>query len=84
MNKRLTVIPKLPDEASERAFWETKDSTGHVNWQKGKVTAAAFARLHKNGCQCPRPPGAGCAVSVTHQGSVAGEGAGITRTLNAL
>jgi predicted DNA binding CopG/RHH family protein len=38
MNKRLKAIPKFPDEASERAFWETKDSTDYLDWQKAKVT----------------------------------------------
>ena len=38
MNKRLKAIPKFPDEASERAFWETKDSTDYLDWQKANVT----------------------------------------------
>ena len=37
MSKRLKTVPKFPDEASERAFWETKDSTDYLDWQKAKV-----------------------------------------------
>jgi len=38
MSKRLKAIPKFPDEASEREFWETKDSTDYLDWQKAKAT----------------------------------------------
>jgi hypothetical protein len=30
MSKRLKAVAKFPDEASERAFWETKGSTGSI------------------------------------------------------
>jgi predicted DNA binding CopG/RHH family protein len=39
MNKRLKTIPKFPNEASERAFWEKNDSTAYVDWKKAERTA---------------------------------------------
>jgi predicted DNA binding CopG/RHH family protein len=38
MSKRLKAIPTFPDEASERAFWEKKDSTDYLDWRKSQVT----------------------------------------------
>ena len=34
MNKRLKPIPKFANEAAERAFWESHDSTVYVDWSK--------------------------------------------------
>jgi predicted DNA binding CopG/RHH family protein len=34
MNKRLKPIPKFANEAAERAFWESHDSTDYVDWSK--------------------------------------------------
>ena len=28
------TIPKFADEAQERAFWESHDSTEHLDWSK--------------------------------------------------
>ena len=36
MNKRLKSIPSFPNEAAERKFWETHDSTEYVDWSKAK------------------------------------------------
>jgi predicted DNA binding CopG/RHH family protein len=36
MNKPTNAIPKFADEAQERAFWETHDSTGHLDWSKAR------------------------------------------------
>ncbi len=33
MKKR---IPKFKNEDEEREFWATHDSTGYINWSKGK------------------------------------------------
>ena len=43
MNKRLGAIPKFPNEAAERAFWEKHDSTAYVDWQKAQP--AGFPNL---------------------------------------
>jgi predicted DNA binding CopG/RHH family protein len=36
MTKKLKPIPKFADEAEERAFWESHDSTDYVDWSKAK------------------------------------------------
>jgi len=39
MNKQPKTIPKFASEAQERAFWETHNSTDHLDWTKAqKVT----------------------------------------------
>jgi predicted DNA binding CopG/RHH family protein len=39
--KTLATIPRFADEASERAFWESQDSSAYVDWSKArKVTFA--------------------------------------------
>lgn len=39
MNKPTKAVPPFADEAQERAFWETHDSTEHLDWSKaGKVS----------------------------------------------
>ena len=30
------AIPKFKTEAQERAYWETHDSSGHLDWTKAK------------------------------------------------
>ena len=36
MKKELKPIPAFRDEAAERLFWETHDSTDYVDWSKAK------------------------------------------------
>ena len=36
MNKKLKDIPKFADEAEEREFWLTHDTTDYVDWSKAK------------------------------------------------
>jgi predicted DNA binding CopG/RHH family protein len=36
MSKRLKSIPKFRSEAEERRFWETHDSSDHVDWSKAE------------------------------------------------
>jgi len=36
MNKKLKSIPKFSDEAAERRFWETHDSSDYVDWSKAE------------------------------------------------
>ena len=40
MTKKLKPIPRFKSEAEEREFWESRDSTGYVDWQ-----AAEHARF---------------------------------------
>ena len=34
MNKLTKPIPKFANVAQERAYWETHDSTAHIDWSK--------------------------------------------------
>jgi len=43
MNKKLKPTPKFTSEAQERAYWETHDSSDHIDW--GKAERARFAKL---------------------------------------
>ena len=36
MNKKFKSIPKFRNEAAERKFWETHDSTDYVDWSKAE------------------------------------------------
>ena len=36
MNKPTKAIPIFDTEAQERAYWETHDSTEHLDWTKAK------------------------------------------------
>lgn len=43
MNKTLKPIPAFADEAEERRFWETHDSTEYLDWSKAE--RVRFPRL---------------------------------------
>jgi predicted DNA binding CopG/RHH family protein len=36
MNKERKAIPKFRNEAEERRFWETHDSSGLIDWSKAE------------------------------------------------
>lgn len=36
MNKKLKPIPRFRNEAAERKFWKTHDSTDYVDWSKAR------------------------------------------------
>ena len=36
MSKRLKPVPKFKNEAEERKFWESHDSTPYVDWSKAQ------------------------------------------------
>jgi predicted DNA binding CopG/RHH family protein len=36
MNKKLKSIPKFRSEAEERRFWETRDSSNYIDWNKAE------------------------------------------------
>jgi len=36
MNKKLKFIPKFRNEAVERRFWKTHDSSNYVDWKKAE------------------------------------------------
>ena len=33
------AIPKFANEAAERAYWESHDSTDHLDWSKAKMAS---------------------------------------------
>jgi predicted DNA binding CopG/RHH family protein len=35
MNKKLKSVPKFRNEAEERRFWQTHDSSDYIDWTKG-------------------------------------------------
>ena len=36
MNSKTRAIPTFAEEAQERAYWESHDSTEHVDWSKAQ------------------------------------------------
>ncbi len=36
MSKKPKSVPKFRSEAKERRFWETRDSSNHVDWSKAE------------------------------------------------
>ena len=36
MNKQRKVVPQFANEAEERVFWETHDSTDFIDWTKAQ------------------------------------------------
>ena len=36
MSKAAKPVPTFATEADERAFWESNDSTGHIDWSKAE------------------------------------------------
>jgi predicted DNA binding CopG/RHH family protein len=36
MSKQMKTIPKFKNEAEERKFWESHDSTEHLDWGKAE------------------------------------------------
>jgi predicted DNA binding CopG/RHH family protein len=36
MSKPTKAIPRFKNEAEERAFWESQDSTAYVDWSKAR------------------------------------------------
>jgi predicted DNA binding CopG/RHH family protein len=33
------TVPKFANEAAERAYWESHDSSSHLDWSKAKLSA---------------------------------------------
>ncbi|OGT79753.1 MAG: hypothetical protein A3H91_06245 [Gammaproteobacteria bacterium RIFCSPLOWO2_02_FULL_61_13] len=38
MSKQAKVVPKFANEAEERVFWETHDSTEYLDWSKARTS----------------------------------------------
>ena len=42
MTRKLKPVPSFASEAEERTFWETHDSTDHVDWSKARPKKPSF------------------------------------------
>ena len=51
MNKQLKTIPHFANEAEERTYWETHDSTSFVDWSKAKKVS--LPKLQPTTCSIP-------------------------------
>lgn len=60
MNQQLESVPAFASEAEERAFWESHDSAGYVNWDDAVV--AIFPSLPPAPAE-ERAAGAGAAMA---------------------
>ena len=50
MRKQLKPVPVFKDEAQERKFWETHDSTDYLDWSKAeRVRVCASGRGRQGG-----------------------------------
>jgi hypothetical protein len=47
VKKKLKRIPKFRNEAEERRFWETHDSTEYVDWSKARRVRFPNLKLSK-------------------------------------
>lgn len=43
MSKPKKIVPEFKSETEERAFWETHDSSGYIDWKQAQT--ATFPRL---------------------------------------
>jgi predicted DNA binding CopG/RHH family protein len=57
MPKRLKPIPHFESEADERAFWETHDSTDHVDWSKAERVVLPNLKLSTTSISLRLPVG---------------------------
>nr|WP_293606051.1 BrnA antitoxin family protein [Polaromonas sp. UBA4122] len=65
MNKQTKTVPTFVNEAQERAFWETHDSTEYLDWSKARkvtlpnlkpTTKTISLRLPQHTCWTPSKP----------------------------
>jgi hypothetical protein len=45
MNAKLKSVPKFRNEAEERRFWDTHNSSNHVNWSRSECVRLANLKL---------------------------------------
>jgi len=57
MAKKLKPIPKFRNEAEERKFWETHDSTGYVDWSKARRARLPNLKLSTTASSLRLPQG---------------------------
>ena len=57
MNKPLKRVPKFRNEAAERKFWETHDSTEYVDWSKAQRARFPNLKLSTTAISLRMPQG---------------------------
>jgi predicted DNA binding CopG/RHH family protein len=57
MAKKLKPIPKFRNEAEERKFWETHDSTGYADWSKARRARLPNLKLSTTAISLRLPQG---------------------------
>jgi len=57
MKKKLKPIPRFANEAEERKFWETHDSTDYVDWSKAQRMRFPNLRLSTTAISLRLPQG---------------------------
>lgn len=57
MAKKLKPIPKFRNEAEERKFWETHDSTGYADWSKARHARLPNLKLSTTAISLRLPQG---------------------------
>jgi hypothetical protein len=53
MNKTLKPFPAFADEAEERHFWESNDSTDYLDWDKACPISSPRQRFRSAGIRAP-------------------------------
>ena len=57
MSKKLKPVPRFRNEAEEREFWETHDSTDYVDWSKAKRVSFPNLKLSTQSISLRLPQG---------------------------
>jgi predicted DNA binding CopG/RHH family protein len=57
MSKKLKPIPRFRNEAEERKFWETHDSTNYVDWSKAQRVRLPNLKLSTTAISLRLPQG---------------------------
>jgi len=57
MSKKLKPIPRFRNEAEERKFWETHDSTDYVDWSKAQRVRLPNLKLSTTAISLRLPQG---------------------------
>ena len=76
MNRQRKPIPVFESEVEERAFWESHDSTGHVDWSKAQRIRPSNLKQSTKPISPPplQPAPDGLASATPPQGGSDGEG----------
>ena len=57
MSKKLKPLPRFRNEAEERKFWETHDSTNYIDWSKAQRVRLPNLKLSTTAISLRLPQG---------------------------